>query len=501
MIGTTVPVTAFAAENTAASSEASQTSDSEKTPADLESDANAGISCPSGWDSNDPGWQRAYLKQGEALTQETGNALTDGSMSSMSSYTATKWNGKSYYHDAGDMSDSSVLPVIDVSKWDKNINWTKVARSGVKGTIIRAAYRGSSDGSLHVDPYFISNVKNAKKAGLKVGVYIFSQAVNQTEAKQEANYILNLLDKEGKNGYKIDLPVVIDVEFVSGGRLARAGLSRSAKAKIANKFCDVVKDAGYEPMVYASSAFLVDNMDGNAIADKGNSIWMARYYNYAYRSSGSSGSLFKNRDAVDYWQCSSTSRVSGINTYVDLNWWYKPNDWKSSNVGIKTNGVANVEGLGKASATDSSVTLKWKKAKNVSGYRLYYSTARNGKYKSVDLSSSKTSYTFGNLEKKTGYYYKIRAYKTKSGKKTFGKTSKIFTAVTKRGKTQTFTVQYKKLKIYKHAGESYASTAYLQKKDKVTLNYWTQDKNGRKWAKVTYKPSNTSGYVKASGLK
>ena len=100
---------------------------------------------------------------------------------------------------------------IDVSKWNKEIDWEKVKDAGVEFVIIRCGYRGSSTGSLVIDPYFEKNIKGAEAAGLDVGIYFFTQAINEVEAVEEASMVLSLI----KN-YYITYPVFIDTEGAGG---------------------------------------------------------------------------------------------------------------------------------------------------------------------------------------------------------------------------------------------------------------------------------------------
>ena len=102
---------------------------------------------------------------------------------------------------------------IDVSKWQKEIDWDKVKNEGVDFAIIRCGYRGSVTGSLVEDPYFEQNIKGARAAGIKVGVYFFTQAVNEVEAVEEASMVISLV-----RDYELQYPVFIDTEGAGGKR-------------------------------------------------------------------------------------------------------------------------------------------------------------------------------------------------------------------------------------------------------------------------------------------
>ena len=164
---------------------------------------------------------------------------------------------------------------IDVSYHNGTIDWEKAKADGVEFAIIRVAYRGYENGKLKVDTQAYNNMKNANAAGVPIGVYIFSQAVSAKEAKQEADFIVKNI-----KGYKIDLPVVLDFEYVATGvgRLYKAKLSKSAGTSVCNAFCNRVKALGYTPMVYASKSMYEDKTYAADISQS-YPIWMAHYNN------------------------------------------------------------------------------------------------------------------------------------------------------------------------------------------------------------------------------
>lgn len=198
----------------------------------------------------------------------------------------------------GSLSKNSGTFGIDVSKWNGNINWNAVKASGVSYAIIRCGYRGSSTGALIEDPKFRSNIAGAKAAGLKVGVYFFTQAINEVEAVEEASMVASLCA-----GYGINYPVFIDVE--SGPR-ANA-ISAAQRTAVVKAFCETVKSKGYTPGVYANKTWFTSYMDTSQFG--GYKIWLAQY--------NASGPTYKGR--YDLWQYTSKGSVSGINGNVDLN--------------------------------------------------------------------------------------------------------------------------------------------------------------------------------------
>ena len=228
--------------------------------------------------------------------------------------------GKVYYYDAnhnkitgnqviggvmytfggdGALSQSSGNRGIDVSKYQGNIDWGAVAASGIKFAIIRVGYRGSSSGALVQDPYFKKNISGATKAGIKVGLYFFTQAVNEAEAVEEASMAMSLA-----SGYKVTYPIFIDTESASSGRAN--GLSKSARTAVVKAFCQTVRNGGYKAGVYASKSWYANQLNASAL--NGYCIWVAQY-NSSCTYSGK----------YDMWQYSSKGSVSGIKGNVDMN--------------------------------------------------------------------------------------------------------------------------------------------------------------------------------------
>jgi len=200
-------------------------------------------------------------------------------------------------------SENGVLG-IDVSKWNKEIDWAAVKASGVEFVIIRCGYRGSKTGVLVEDPYFRKNIEGAKAVGLDVGVYFFTQAITQSEAVEEASMVLSLI-----KDYEPDYPIFIDTEG-SGGRAD--SLDAATRTEICRAFCETVEQAGYESGVYASRNWYYNQVDDDALSQY--TIWVAEYREEP---------LYTGR--YDIWQYTSSGSVDGIEGRVDLNLsYYKP---------------------------------------------------------------------------------------------------------------------------------------------------------------------------------
>ena len=206
--------------------------------------------------------------------------------------------GAKYNFDStGALVKSSGTFGIDVSKWNGNINWTAVKNSGVSFVIIRCGYRGSSTGALVEDPTFKKNIKGATDAGLKVGVYFFSQAVSDVEAVEEASMTIDLIKK-----YKISYPVFLDVED-SGGRGDK--IDANTRTAIIQAYCQTLKNSGYTPGVYANKSWLNGKMNAGSLSAY--KIWLAQY-----------NTEITYNGKVDMWQYSSKGSIGGIGGNTDL---------------------------------------------------------------------------------------------------------------------------------------------------------------------------------------
>ena len=198
----------------------------------------------------------------------------------------------------GALTQGSGVVGIDVSKWNGSIDWNAVKNSGVSYAIIRCGYRGSTNGSLVEDPKFRANIKGATGAGLKVGVYFFSQAVNQVEAVEEASMVLGLIDD-----YNLSYPVFLDVE-PSGGRGDK--IDKDTRTAVCKAFCETIQNAGYKAGVYSNKTWLEGKINVSALSKY--KIWLAQY---------AAKPTYTGR--YDIWQYTATGHVNGISGNVDMN--------------------------------------------------------------------------------------------------------------------------------------------------------------------------------------
>ncbi len=234
-----------------------------------------------GWQTID-GYTYFYDKNGKFVT---GEQVIQGA--------------KYVFSSDGHLDSSSGAMGIDVSKWNGQINWENVKKAGVSYVIIRCGYRGSSSGALIADPMFKANINGAKDAGLKVGIYFYSQAVDEIEAVEEASMTLSLI-----SGYSLAYPVFIDVE---GSKGRGDSISAEQRTAVCKAFCQTIQNSGYKAGVYSNKTWLTSYLDISSLS--GYKIWLAQY----------ASAPTYNKSRYDMWQYSSKGSIPGISGNVDLN--------------------------------------------------------------------------------------------------------------------------------------------------------------------------------------
>lgn len=197
-------------------------------------------------------------------------------------------------------SSRTVQMGIDVSDHQGWIDWDRVRESGVEFAFVRIGYRGYSEGGIFADEYAHYNLTTARSAGIQVGAYFYSQAVNEKEAAEEAAWCIEKLEE-----YELDLPVVFDWEYVS--QEARTGsMDGQTLTRCAQVFCSEIQKAGYGAMVYFNPHLATDYYDLLQLQQY--PFWLAMYtavMDYPHR--------------VDYWQYTDRGTLPGIDTTVDIN--------------------------------------------------------------------------------------------------------------------------------------------------------------------------------------
>lgn len=190
---------------------------------------------------------------------------------------------------------------IDVSKFQGKIDWQKVANDGVDFAYIRLGYRGYGSGKIVTDDTYEYNIENCNAAGLDTGVYFFTEAISEKEAIEEADYVL-----ENIRDYQIDLPIVIDVEESASSDSRTKDLTKEERTDIVIAFCNRIKEAGHEVMIYGNLKSMMIMMDMEKL--EGYDKWFA-YYKYPLRFP------YKMR----MWQYTANGEVDGIKSSVDMN--------------------------------------------------------------------------------------------------------------------------------------------------------------------------------------
>lgn len=214
-------------------------------------------------------------------------------------------DGLQYYFDGNGKLSSCTM--IDVSTYNGNIDWNAVKAAGVDYAIIRVGYRGYGTARLVQDRRFEQNMRGAINAGIRVGAYIVTQAVNTEEAVEEASFIV-----EKCRGYNVTLPLAIDVEWAGNSyEEGRANsISASTRTDVINAFARTVMNSGYTAMAYANKDWFENKIySGNLFSSC--KIWLAQYRNTEYTYGG----------RVNMWQYTSKGRVDGINGDVDISAW------------------------------------------------------------------------------------------------------------------------------------------------------------------------------------
>lgn len=188
---------------------------------------------------------------------------------------------------------------IDVSKWNKTIDWKKAKEAGVEFAIIRLGYRGSSTGALVEDPYFKKNIEGALDAGVRVGVYFFTQAVTPVEAVEEASMVLTLC-----KDYKVSFPMYIDTEG-AGGNGRADNLSVEDRTAVVKAFCETIENEGHTAGIYASKHWFEKRLHTEELSAY--QIWLAQYSREA-----------TYEGEYGMWQYTSAGKIDGIDTLVDF---------------------------------------------------------------------------------------------------------------------------------------------------------------------------------------
>ena len=210
----------------------------------------------------------------------------------------TNTQGRKYYYPDGQLCSKMG---VDVSDYDGDIDWAAVAADGIEFAIVRAGYRGYTEGGLFSDEHFRVNIENARANYIPVGAYFFSSAVTEEEAREEAAFVLEALD-----GFVLEYPVVYDQEQVSDSAGRANNLTNAQYTANARAFCQAVEAAGYQAMVYGNQYHLAKlDHDGDLARYP---VWYAEYN--VPQPTG--------RFNFTMWQYTSEGSVAGIAGGCDM---------------------------------------------------------------------------------------------------------------------------------------------------------------------------------------
>ncbi len=217
-----------------------------------------------------------------------------------------KKNGKKVlYNSYGELIDGADALVIDISKWNGNINWDVIKKDGlVDKVILRCGYYSHSNGHVVIDSQFIKNAKDLERLNIPYGVYFFSYATNAEQAKTEAYATLELIKDR-----KISLPVYYDLEYTDNV----GNISASTYTNMANTYCNIIANAGYTPGIYANLNYWNTKLYDSSLNKY--EKWVAQYGH-------SSQPIIKNctyNGTYRMWQYTSSGTINGISGRVDMN--------------------------------------------------------------------------------------------------------------------------------------------------------------------------------------
>ena len=193
-------------------------------------------------------------------------------------------------------------PGVDVSQHQGAIDWTAVRRSGIEFAMIRLGYRGYGSGKLVEDEYAKQNLQKAKEAGLKIGAYFFSQALDIKETDEEIQFLLNIL---AEAGVELDMPIILDWEIPASDARTK-NMDARTLTDIQLHFCGQMKKMGFTPMIYfnwhqSENLYYLSELEDYP-------FWLALYQDrmtYPWK--------------VEMWQWTESGKVPGIEGNVDIN--------------------------------------------------------------------------------------------------------------------------------------------------------------------------------------
>ena len=207
-------------------------------------------------------------------------------------------------NDGGDLTykdgKREAIKGVDLSKYNGAVDFTKLKDNGIGFVMLRLGSRGYGTGKITLDEKFVEYAQNAQLAGLQIGAYFYSQAINENEAVEEVNYIIGAI-----SGFNVKYPVAIDIEKVEGDEARTDKLTDKERTAVVKSFCDTVKGYGYKPIIYATREMLIAGLDLAELGDY--DVWLSDENiptDYPYRFS--------------MWQYNKKGRIDGITGDIDF---------------------------------------------------------------------------------------------------------------------------------------------------------------------------------------
>nr|MBQ8253467.1 N-acetylmuramoyl-L-alanine amidase [Lachnospiraceae bacterium] len=219
-------------------------------------------------------------------------------------YDVTAFSGSDLQMDYNAGDGVKIMRGIDVSKFQGDVDWQQVREAGVEFVMLRLGIRGYGTGEMKMDDRFYENYQGATQAGMKVGVYFFSAAINEEEAVEEADYVLRAV-----SDCVIEMPVVFDTEPIFYDDARTDDLTPNQLTAITKAFCGRIRSAGYEPMIYTNAKRFTTVLQLEELEEYDK--WLADYrsapdYPYAFKM----------------WQFTEKGTVPGISGNVDMNLYF-----------------------------------------------------------------------------------------------------------------------------------------------------------------------------------
>lgn len=296
------------------------------------------------------------------LFAKAASATTSTSASPTSGITLSS----SHTHRSSDLKGTMLRNVVDLSEFNTVSSFKKLKAAGIDAIILRCGYQGYGSGGLYSDSTFLKKYVAAKRAGLKVGVYFYTEAIKTSEASKQASFVKERIAEAAKKAaadstFKSmmaknasltvypDYYVAFDYEANPEGRLAAANISQTAGAKIATTFLSAIKSAGYEPILYTGADFSARHVNAAKVKSAGYDIWFAHYSTnpLSYQASG----WYTGK--ISLWQCDDAAKVSSISGLVDFDYAYEP-----TTVSLSTANDKRTIGIGKELEVSATSIMK-----------------------------------------------------------------------------------------------------------------------------------------------